>query len=92
MGIFGISALLMLIYSLIAWCSRAVAKIQDHAQKDWAIGILAGLVGVIIFNVTENMLEIPLISSYFWMSAGIVMFLAYGQPVTRDLQQGQVPL
>jgi len=92
MGIFGISALLMLIYSLIAWCARGVAKIQDHAQKDWAIGILAGLVGVIIFNVTENMLEIPLISSYFWMSAGIVMFLAYGQPVTRDLQQGQVPL
>ena len=44
----------MLIYSLIAWCSRGVAKIQDHAQKDWAIGIWPGL-RVIIYNVTENM-------------------------------------
>lgn len=79
MGIFGLTALLMLVYNLIAWCSRAVAKIQDQMQKDWAIGIFAGLVGVILYNFTENMLEIPLISSYFWMAAGIVMFLAYGQ-------------
>jgi O-antigen ligase len=79
MGIFGLTALLMLVYSLFAWCSRAVAKIREPGQKDWAIGLLSGLVGVILYNFTENMLEIPLISTYFWMCAGIVMFLAYGQ-------------
>jgi O-antigen ligase len=85
MGIFGLTALLVLVYNLIAWCSRAVAKIREPMQKDWAIGILAGLVGVILYNLTENMLEIPLISSYFWMSAGVVMFLAYGQQnINRD--------
>lgn len=86
MGIFGLTALLMLVYSLFARCSRAVAKIQDTMQKDWAIGILSGLVGVILYNFTENMLEIPLISTYFWMSAGIVMFLAYGQCTRVDIE------
>ena len=43
------------------------------------MGILSGLVCVIMYNLTENMLEIPLLSSYFWMFAGIIMFLAYGQ-------------
>lgn len=84
MGIIGLTALVGLMYNIIAWCSRGIAKIQDEAQKDWSRGIIAGLFGVILYNFTENMLEIPLISSYFWMAAGIVMFLAYGQ---RNIQR-----
>jgi O-antigen ligase len=79
MGIVGLIALLMLLYNTIAWCSRAVLRIEDEEQKDWARGIVAGLISVVAYNLTENMLEIPLISSYFWMSAGIVMFLSYAQ-------------
>jgi O-antigen ligase len=78
MGIFGLIALVALLYNIIAWCSRAVTKIQDEMQRDWARGIIAGLVGVVLYNFTENMLEIPLISSYFWMAVGIVMYLGYG--------------
>jgi O-antigen ligase len=92
MGIFGLTALLMLIYNIVAWCSRAVKKISDGAQKDWVCGIIAGLVGVILYNFTENMLEIPLISSYFWMCAGIVMFLAYGQDNVHRSATGTGPL
>ena len=87
MGIFGLTALLLLVYNIIAWCSRAAAKIQDQMQKDWVYGIIAGLAGVILYNFTENMLEIPLISSYFWMAAGIVMYLAYGQQETYRLTE-----
>ncbi len=79
MGVFGLAAFVILVYNTIAWCSRAISKIKDEAQKDWVRGITAGLVGVIFYNVTENMMEIPLISSYFWMLAGVVMFLGYGQ-------------
>ncbi|MDD4297717.1 MAG: O-antigen ligase family protein, partial [Ruminiclostridium sp.] len=85
MGVFGITAFLMLMYSTIAWCARAISKIKDNAQKDWVRGIVAGLSGVIMYNLFENMFEIPLISSYFWLLAGVVMFLAYGQPqIERD--------
>lgn len=79
MGVVGLIALLVLLYNTFIWCYRGLAKISDPEQKDWATGILAGLVCVILYNLTENMLEIPLLSSYFWMFAGIVMFLAYGQ-------------
>jgi O-antigen ligase len=86
MGIFGLTAFVILMYNTVMWCSRAISKIADAAQKDWARGITASLVGIVMYNFTENMLEIPLISSYFWMLAGIVMFLAYGRTRTeRDI-------
>lgn len=84
MGLVGLIALIVLLYNTFIHCYRALSKIADQEQKDWAMGILAGLVCVILYNLTENMLEIPLLSSYFWMFAGIIMFLAYGQNnVTR---------
>lgn len=79
MGIFGLLAFLALMYSTFAWCARAISKIRDSMQRDWAIGITSGLVAIMVYNLVENMFEIPLISSYFWMLAGIVMFLAYGR-------------
>lgn len=95
MGIFGLIALLALLYGTVAWCSRALSKIRDKAQKEWARGIVAGIFGIVMYNLLENMLEIPLISSYFWMLAGVVMFLGYGQyrkerePMPEDA--GQIP-
>lgn len=89
MGIFGLTALLVLMYNIIAWCSRAVKKIEDTMQRDWAYGIIAGLVGVMLYNFTENMLEIPLISSYFWMATGVVMYLAYGRQETYRLNEAE---
>jgi len=103
MGIFGLLALIALLYGTVAWCLRALSKIRDKVQKEWTRGIIAGIAGIVMYNLFENMLEIPLISSYFWMLAGIVMFLAYGQnkterehmpegaeqiPEPRELRQG----
>lgn len=79
MGLVGLAALLVLLYNTFKWCYRALSRINDSEQKNWAMGILSGLVCVILYNLSENMLEIPLLSSYFWMFAGIIMFLAYGQ-------------
>jgi cell division protease FtsH len=79
MGSVGLFALLVLLFNTFYKSYKAIPKIQDEEQQNWAIGILSGLVCVILYNLTENMLEIPLLSSYFWMLAGILMFLAYGQ-------------
>jgi len=93
MGITGLIALLVLLYNTFVHCYRAVKNIADGEQKEWATGILAGLVCVILYNLTENMLEIPLLSSYFWMFAGIIMFLAYGQNnVNREQENDSVSL
>jgi len=91
MGLVGLIALLVLLYNTFIWCYRALKKITDPEQKNWAMGILAGIVCVILYNLTENMLEIPLLSSYFWMFAGIIMFLAYGQNnIEREPESGRV--
>lgn len=91
MGIVGLIALVVLLYNTFIHCYRALARISDPEQKEWATGILAGLVCVILYNLTENMLEIPLLSSYFWMFAGIIMFLAYGRnKVNRDGEEPPV--
>ncbi|NLY17921.1 MAG: O-antigen polymerase [Clostridiaceae bacterium] len=93
MGIFGLTAFLMLMYSTIAWCLRALSRIKDNAQKDWTRGIIAGLSAIIMFNLSENMFEIPLISTYFWLLAGVVMFLAYGKPqIEREKNSDENPV
>ncbi len=79
MGLIGFVALLALLFNTFYKSYKAISKIQNQEQQNWAIGILSGLVCVILYNLTENMLEIPLLSSYFWMLAGVLMFLAYGQ-------------
>ncbi len=93
MGIFGIAAFMILMYNTFTWCSRAISKIRDKEQKDWVRGIVSSIVVVILYNLTENMLEIPLIASYFWMFAGIVMFLAYGSKrLEREAPQDSATL
>lgn len=93
MGIFGLTAFLMLMYSTIAWCLRGISKIKDNAQKDWTRGIIAGLSAIIMYNLFENMFEIPLISTYFWLLAGVVMFLAYGKPqLDRESNNDENPV
>jgi len=87
MGLVGLIALLVLLYNTFKWCYRALSRISDPEQQNWAMGILSGIVCVILYNLTENMLEIPLLSSYFWMFAGIIMFLAYGQDNVERKQE-----
>lgn len=89
MGIFGLIALIVLMYNTVMWCSRAISKIIDAEHKDWARGITASLACIVMYNFTENMLEIPLISSYFWMLAGVVMFLAYGRSQTERVMESK---
>jgi len=37
-----------------------------------AVGIIAGLCGVLVHNVVENIFEVPMMSTYFWLLLGIL--------------------
>ena len=83
MGIIGLFAFVLLMYNTLAWGYREAMKIKDLVQKDLVTGIVAGLFGVAFHNIYENIFEIPMMSAYFWMLAGIAMYLAYGQYQTE---------
>jgi O-antigen ligase len=77
MGLIGITTFLLLLYNTILWSFRAIRTTLENYYKNIAQGILAGMVGVIVHNFTENIFEVPMMVTYFWLFAGIIMYLGY---------------
>lgn len=75
MGIVGLLAFLWLMYQVVIWSYRTFIKIENTYYKNIVHGALAGIVGVIVHNLFENIFEVPMMVTYFWLLAGIVMFL-----------------
>lgn len=76
-GIIGFLAFVMLMYSVFISSVRTINVTEEKAMKELEIGILAGLSGVMIHNWVENVFEVPLMTSLFWLLAGVMMHLWY---------------
>ncbi|MCX8131251.1 MAG: O-antigen ligase family protein [Clostridia bacterium] len=76
-GIVGLSAFLVLIYNLVIWNIRAIRNLKNTRYVNIAHGAFAGMCGVLVHSAAENVFEVPMMAVYFWVMAGIVMFLAY---------------
>ncbi len=77
MGLVGLAAFCALMYSTFAWCFRALRKMKN---KEWlrpSQGALAGMAGVVTHNLVENVFEVPMMVTYFWLLAAIIIFLGY---------------
>ena len=74
-GIIGLTAFVWLILSLIRCGYSAFKSISQHNLKTMAAAILAGLVGVAAHNGVENIFEVPMMASYFWLLAGMLLAL-----------------
>ena len=85
-GLTGFIAFCLLIYNLIAWSIRAIAKMGTGFNGLLCQGIFAGLCGVIFHNFGENVFEQPLMITYFWLLAGILMYFNY-----RSIPATEVP-
>lgn len=76
-GIVGFSAFVMLMYSVIINSFRTLRSPLTKEGKELAIGIMAGLCGVIAHNWVENVFETPLMASVFWVFVGVIMAMWY---------------
>lgn len=86
MGLAGLSTFLILMYNVVAWSGRAIVRIKnslDSSYVDLAKGALAGMCGVIVHNFFENVFEVPMMVTYFWLLAGFIMFLGYTSSVNQ---------
>lgn len=76
-GLLGLSAFVMLMYQVVICSIRTVRITVDPKIKELEIGILSGLVGIICHNFVENIFEVPMMMSCFWLMAAVMMNLWY---------------
>lgn len=74
MGTMGIIAFGILMVLLIIWSIRSVKNSADDDTRLITAGGFAGLCGVILHNLSENIFEVPYMVVYFWVVASLVLY------------------
>jgi O-antigen ligase len=78
-GIVGLAAFVMLMYQVIINGLRVVKLTEGDSFHQISCGILAGLTGVIVHNFVENVFEVPLMTTVFWVFVGVLMAVWYSK-------------
>jgi len=76
-GLLGLFFFTGLMYRIIINCLRTIKITEDKAFKELETGIFAGLAGVICHNFVENIFEVPMMVSCFWLLVAVMMHLWY---------------
>ncbi|WP_250277925.1 O-antigen ligase family protein [[Clostridium] colinum] len=76
-GLFGLFAFVILMYQIIINSIRTIRITTDKISKELEIGIFAGLFGVIVHNFVENVFEVPMMTSCFWLLVAVLMHFWY---------------
>lgn len=77
MGLVGFSAYCLLIYNAVVWVFRTIQNLKGTRYMHIAQGIFAGICGVLVHCAFENVFEYPMMTVYFWLLIGVVMYLRY---------------
>ncbi len=79
-GLVGFITFMALMYSVFINGLRTVRTAATNVSKELSTGILAGLCGVIVHNLVENIFEVPMMTSLFWMFTAVLMSIwLYGK-------------
>ena len=76
-GLFGLFAFVMLMYQIIVNGIRTIRITKDKVSKELEIGIFSGIFGVIVHNFVENVFEVPMMTSCFWLLVAVLMHFWY---------------
>ena len=91
MGYLGLLFFLLLLGALVFFGFRAILR-SDKSFHDLpgdplvrgignkrilAVGLLAGMLGVLVHCMFENIFEEPYMTAYFWTMAAMLMYLGY---------------
>jgi len=87
MGLVGLTAFIILIYNALVWPLRTLFQMGRTRYSYIVQGLFAGMCGVTAHNLVENVFEVPMMVTYFWLFAGVAMFLGYKH---SELQQKEL--
>ncbi len=76
-GIVGFLAFAMLMYQVFLNGLRTINITTKKEIKELEIGIISGLFGIMIHNFVENVFEVPMMTSCFWLLVAVLMHLWY---------------
>ncbi|NPV73180.1 MAG: polymerase [Pelotomaculum sp.] len=74
-GLIGLAALVLLFLGGLRCALNSYRRLTDPYLKGLAGGLIAGLLGVLLHNVVENIFEVPMMSTYFWLLLGMAAVL-----------------
>ncbi|GMQ60192.1 hypothetical protein AN1V17_45920 [Vallitalea sediminicola] len=75
MGILGLVSFILLLICVVKWCTTAVIEERNKRKKDLMMGLFAGALGILAQNAVENIFEVPMMVTYFWLCIGLIMAL-----------------
>jgi len=85
-GLIGLIALLWVLASALRCVYIVYKKITSRQLKIITCAVLAGLAGVVMHNAVENIFEVPMMSTYFWLLTGIFLAL----PEIEENQKSEI--
>ncbi len=75
MGLFGFFAFGYLVISALRRVRYNISRVARSSDRFLALGLLAGLMGIIFHAVVENLLDFPAMGVYFWFFLGTLFSL-----------------
>ncbi|MFW5648913.1 MAG: O-antigen ligase family protein [Candidatus Alkaliphilus sp. MAG34] len=73
MGVVGFIAFIFMLYRVVIESLKTIRYAEDSDTTNISIGIFTGLLGVLAHNLVENVFEVPMMTSYFWLLAAIMI-------------------
>jgi len=77
MGYIGLGGFIFTLAGFVFNAMRSIHRTKDEPVSTIAVGMFAGLAGVMTHCLTENIFEVPYMNAYFWGAAAIVIYIGF---------------
>lgn len=77
MGIIGVAIMILVFAMGLLLSARVLKHLKSKELKMIGTGILIGLATTLIHNTVENIFEVPMMTTYFWLFLGFLFALEY---------------
>lgn len=88
MGAIGLIVMIITFAAGIVFAARVIKYLKSKELKMISTGFLIGLITVLIHNLFENIFEVPMMTTYFWLFLGFIFALQYIEQDENILTNG----
>lgn len=90
MGTIGVVLMVVVFLVGLLFAARIVKHLYSKKLRNTASGVLIGLATVLLHNVVENIFEVPMMTTYFWLFLGFLFALKSIEDEHQSLDQNNI--
>ncbi|ADL42917.1 O-antigen polymerase [Caldicellulosiruptor obsidiansis OB47] len=90
MGIIGVGIMILVFIVGLLLAARTVKHLRSKELKNIACGVLIGLATVLLHNIVENIFEVPMMTTYFWLFLGFLFALKSAEDKNQIFEQSNI--